>query len=484
MITCNRCGRQVPAGLASCQYCGQPLHSNSGGGTNPTQHMNPRLGTPDQPELPAWLESLRANERPVSPANGQPNFPSADAIDEGTLPSWMRSDRPEFVSNQHPALRPSSLSAPNTDSGSFAPKGFTAGSLIDEQSLPSWMQEKDGTPNSVPQSPLPRPAEGFSANELIDQQAMPPWMSNQGSAPSFSPGKQRPSGQPDQSMFAPGSQPAFGQTNQPPFGAGNQTPFGQGSQPVIGNTPPDNAQRGFPASSLLDMNTLPRWLQESGTQRPGTEAYPPAQPGQAPNSNITAASFVDVNALPEWLRSAAEPRPGGPQPVQPQGTTGNQQPVSFNVPPRAENVRVPNRPRGEKEAHEESEVAANVFASMLGVASVAPTVPVPSQQQPQGGNYGQLQPPQNWQAQAQPGMPPQQQGYMQGPPQATYPGQAPQSYMQAGYQGGYPTSQSGPQMPGTPQGTAAPGQKIQANSPNAKSNKRGFLDTIRGWFSH
>lgn len=442
------------------------------------------MGAPEQSELPAWLESLRANERSVPPTQGPQNFSSADLIDEGTLPGWMRSDRADAMSTKHPVLRPSSMPGPNTDGGFIAPKGFTASSLIDEQSLPSWMHEKspetdflapqppsqqnlaasslvqpDAMPEwmksiqqQAPQSPAPfqqagpvSPQKGFSAGDLIDQQSVPPWMANQNSTPSF------------------------GQGNQPAFDR---------------NTPPlRNEQQGFSASSLLDMNALPSWLQESSQERnrQGQEPYPPTQPGQTSNSSIAGPSFVDGNALPEWLRSVADQRQGGPMPSQPPGVAGNPRQGSFNVPPRAENVRVPNRPRSEKEAHEESAVAANVFASMLGVASAAPNFPM----RPQGGNFAQQQVLQGWQAQLQHGMPSQQSPMPGSAPPTGYPGQQ-QSYMSGGYQGGYPM--------GTPSGMLPPqtntaGMAQEPTMPGSqkattKSNKRGFLDTIRSWFSH
>src|SRR5260370_16578770 len=50
---------------------------------------------------------------------------------------------------------------------------------------------------------------------------------------------------------------------------------------------------------------------------------------------------------------------------------GNARPVAGSA-PRIENARVPSRPRSEMVPLEESEVAANVFSSMLGVSSSAP----------------------------------------------------------------------------------------------------------------
>src|SRR5205085_5632682 len=95
---------------------------------------------------------------------------------------------------------------------------------------------------------------------------------------------------------------------------------------------------------------------------------------QPPNagSPLAAASLIDMNALPDWLRAPERPANAGNM-----GNVGNQG-VRFNPfappqAPRGENMRVPSRPRGEMAPHEQSEVAANVFSSMLGVASTAPS---------------------------------------------------------------------------------------------------------------
>src|SRR3989442_10503224 len=131
------------------------------------------MGTAEQSELPAWLESLRTNDRPVPGAGKQMNFSSADLVDEDALPSWMRSDAPNSVSSHHPALRPSAIPGPNTDGGSGVPRSFSASSLIDEQSLPSWMREKESDSqmkvSHQPQPPIP-------ASTLLQSDAVPDWM--------------------------------------------------------------------------------------------------------------------------------------------------------------------------------------------------------------------------------------------------------------------------------------------------------------------
>src|SRR5712691_8279199 len=124
----------------SCQNCGMPL-------TN--ANMAPGMGTPEQPELPAWLETLRSSERPTSSTAGNTggtNFSAADFVDEGMLPSWMRPERTDAAdtspADSQPARRPASQPAPNTDNAFLPTRGMSASSLIDEQFLPSWMQEQ------------------------------------------------------------------------------------------------------------------------------------------------------------------------------------------------------------------------------------------------------------------------------------------------------------------------------------------------------
>jgi hypothetical protein len=122
---------------------------------------------------------------------------------------------------------------------------------------------------------------------------------------------------------------------------------------------------------------------------------------------------------------------------------------------------------------EQSEVAANVFASMLGVAASTSHF---SSQSPHtmAGVYppqGQSQPQQ---------VRPQMSGVAPGP-QLGVMGPTPV----AGYApatGGYPHNQQS----GTPQYPPANPAAMPLNSqtdPNARSVKRGFLETIRSWFS-
>lgn len=172
--------------------------------------------------------------------------------------------------------------------------------------------------------------------------------------------------------------------------------------------------------------------------------------------------------------------------VRPHSTTG--------TPSRIENARVPSRPRGEIAPQEQSEIAANVFSSVLGVASSAPYFPsagpgsplnAPSQNvttPSQGFQGGQPQPPAGtqWNAPSQPS------GFAGVPPAQGY---YPAGY-QEGQQGAYPAGYAGYMGPGVSPGGAQPGmapqspasgQSMQAGP--SKPAKRGFIETIRSWFS-
>lgn len=109
-------------------------------------------------------------------------------------------------------------------------------------------------------------------------------------------------------------------------------------------------------------------------------------------------SLIDVNALPEWLRSAADSPQSQQGQVDQAGNRyagGPNTTPNYTFPPRAENVRVPNRPRNEAGTNEGSEVAANVFSSMLGVASNAPQYPAQQQGYPGGQASGNMAMPTN-----------------------------------------------------------------------------------------
>ncbi|HVB74327.1 MAG TPA: hypothetical protein VNE38_12295 [Ktedonobacteraceae bacterium] len=466
MITCYRCGKQVPAGLARCQNCGTPVSSVG----------KEKTDTQDQAELPAWLESLRANERPSAPAGTQQSFSTADLIDEDDLPGWMRADQANGMSdsNKHPAIRPASVPAPNTDAGMMRPGGFSASELIDPTALPSWMQPNRSPANPpapavsmgandvrvYPQGVTPAPAPGMraypetpshllKAEELIDRQSLPAWMTGQMNQPAR-------------------------QVNQAP------APWQGGSVPQVPPRSEDNGQQSsLAASSLLDMNSLPTWLRE-GQQAQGN-ANMAGQQGQLQGNGLAAGSLIDMNALPSWLRAAdgqSQAAPGG-----------NISPAAYGGPGRIESARVPSRPRAEMMPPEQSEVAANVFSSMLGVASNAPYYPA---QMPGGQQSFQNAPAQQsgslYASQAMPpaaspsgfgsgqSMPGGYAGNYQNAqnPYATYPGgnQAAQQ-MPLQQQAQYPANQPGP---------VNTGQSAPTNQNDAKAGKRSFLDTIREWF--
>lgn len=491
------------------------------------------------PELPAWLETLRAGERASTPPpglNASSSYSADDFVDESMLPSWMQSER-NGVADNNPSdaipLRLASTPAPNTDNAFIPTKGMSASSFIDEQFLPSWLQEKQAATPSTPPESIP-------ANSLVQQDALPEWMRT------MPPQVQPPT--------APSAQPYNQPLNTPQGIAGNDLIDQQAVPEWMARQNPgvaSNGQAGFAASSLIDRDGLPSWMREGNQEqkKSSAAAFPPqpagfAQPPQLPpgqgqvpyqqqmhrqmqapnqqpqqlndqptmNSSLSAASFIDMNALPEWLRAPSTL----PAPLQP-GTTDNQR--QFGVPPRPEHVRVPSRPRNEHGSSEESAVAANAFASMLGVASAVPFFPG---QQQRDASMGQAsmppQPAQNvlpasmdagagspgnpgnpgnpgtsspTMSSATWGAPPVQPMYAGQPGQGQQQpnqGAAPvQSQSPTGYQNGYVVNS----MPGVPSQQPAPsnipGMVSPSNSGQPKTNtkpaRRGFLSTILDWFS-
>lgn len=521
---------------------------------------NPKTVAPRQPELPAWLETLRAGDRSAPPPGPQPNFSVADLIEEGAFPSWIRPENGESdmsLSGPQPAWRPSAMPVSDTD-GLFPPRGIAANSLIDEQALPSWMRGQSENSFQAP------PDRNIPASSLVQADALPEWMR-------IVQQQSQQSGQQGQQPLSPSQvqQPAF-PGSAAPVPPAPSSPAQWGESPVslqrlagrdlidqqslpawmtnqnASQGPieasPGSRQTGLPGSSLFDVNALPPWLRQQGQEQmsagnngmPGMQGMqggmagtpPTAQPtspstGQMPGmqgGNLSAGSLIDVDALPEWLRPAVNPQQAGmPSPRQ----------TSFG-PPRVENVnvRVPSRPRGELGPREQSEAAANIFASVLGVASSAPSLPGQGQQAQQGmqGAPGQgfqggppqspylpqptmpqtgQYPPQQVMPQMGNGMPGVQPGYA-GPPQMPQTPQAPQvpqiqgypGYTSGGYQGGYPGGYPMNGQPGTfqqPQQLQQPPMYSPGMSPesamtgqgkqNAKPAKRSFLDHIRDWFS-
>jgi hypothetical protein len=536
----------------------------SGGTTN--------AGQAEQQELPAWLESLRAHERPASSGLSEQRqpFSMAELVDENSMPSWMRQDYPRTneggSSDSFPALSATEKPGPALEQQTFPASGLEAGSLIDEQSLPAWMRGEQGgagqnisaqslvqpealpawmregqggaqpatgqgqsmsasnlvqpealpawmksleqavqpettgrplgqqyglppssppvTPPSLssitpmPQTPKPgasRPlAQGFSAGELIDQQSLPAWMTGaQGPGPQ-PPSRPTPTGQGfaageliDQQSLPRWMTEQQGQEKTNPQSAMGVPVSGSGQMTGMGQT---TSSEGMPASTLLDMNSLPAWMREGaqeGTQ--GTQ-----QPG-----SMSAGSLIDLNEMPAWLRNADQPQQSG-------GTRG--------APARPV---VPGRPRTEANPQEQSEVAANVFASMLGVAASAPALPGQEQQMP-GNNLGvaQGQPaqpvPPTWQPPQQPAMnqgTQPQNWQMSGSLPRVSAAPLPNMYTpggQAGNVGGMQPRplERPPYVGSTEMGRAGAGASMNmGGGREARPKKKSLFDSIREFFS-
>ncbi len=498
LILCSNCGSEIPDVLVSCQFCGTPVpgETNMPKGTNMS---GTQAYAPKQPELPAWLETLRSSERPPGPANSGSLYSVDGTIDENALPSWMRSDMMNnAASGKLPAIRPASRPAPNTEGGFVSPVNMSASSLIDQQSLPSWMQEPQ-TPSQAPLQPLSQVSQqNISAASLVQQEALPTWMK-------AAPEQQQPATPPIAAQAsAPYASPAIPQQGL----SGNDLIDQQGlpawmsgqatGRPAQANGSGEaGAERGMNAGSLIDANALPSWLREGAQQEqrsPNANVAPgilgmgaapiapmpaslpkamqpvqPMQPMQPSNMNnsISASSFVDVDALPSWLRPAVEPRGASG------GNAGNNgQPNrsgAFGASARGENMRVPSRPRAEMPSIEESALAANVFASMLGVASATPNLTGPGQQPNESMGRGQ--------AQSGQFPPPAFPVYPAQPVQSPAP--SPQSANTGGISNsnwsGFPEGSQSPQMPpmAPPPGYAMPMPQNMGNNQYGQNGQMG-----------
>lgn len=559
MITCNLCGNRNPTGTVNCQRCGTLLASDGNNGINPTMTMQ------EQPALPAWLESLRSDmaeksEKPTPSENSRSNYNAANMVDNGAFPSWTQPERAQAEENartdMQEGLRSSSYPAPQTDESFFAGEGIAASSLVDQQALPPWMQQEKNIASQGPQRNIP-------ASSLIQHDAMPAWMTSmQPSQPQVPPATGLQAQQmPQMPQMPPPVTPPAGQNfsarelidqqSLPSWMNPQNTQNVQQQQyPAqgVGQQPEQGGM--FSASSLLDENSLPSWMRENAQgQRPTYAPSAPlaqlqpqqnaswqaaqsmpspqaqqnvpwqaqaAQPqGNAQGSNaamntsgtLSASSFIDVNALPSWLRPAegnynAPPVQGGMVDSGQSGQSGQQRQGPYAASPRVDNVRVPSRPRGETGSNEGSEVAANVFASMLGVASTAPNFPMHGQgsgQAPMQGAYGQP----NGQRQPQGMAPMGTQGVPQGFPMVQQPmqnnnGAMPQQgYMQGPYSNNYAAQGNYPGNPSMQQPAYMAGQQGAMNGfnmaqgnpgmngeqrTNAKPAKRGLFEAIRSLF--
>ena len=585
MITCTYCGNANPDNRTGCQYCGAPL-SNFGKrnenepGFQPSvqpQQSVPPMQSAQATELPAWLQSLRSDAPTQS---SEPvRYSAADFIDESDLPRWMQSNSgpgEEDVKPQTPSMRPSSVPGPNTDEGYV--RNISAHDLIDEQMLPAWMKSESGVGSGENSSAGQR---NISASGLIQQESVPDWMRNfpqeqpgAGETPG-TPGIPGHVGQPAKSPSMPsqsspsypafqpqasqgyGSQPLsahdfIDQQALPPWlreqgvqgsqeNQGFQGGLQGGQQPwsaAYQEQPADAPAKGFSASSLVDMNSLPSWMRNAdmpASSQPAAQGYAanptmpsspsqgqamwqnmPAQQQQPPSQQggMSANSFIDMNALPEWLRAASEQgQPAGQGGQIGQGLQGGQ---GYAMPPRADNVRVPSRPRGEIGMNEGNEAAANAFASMLGVASHAPQFT----QNPQGPQNSQnpsysaspMSPMSSASTSAQPYQNNQNAMYAGSPPAHTASAAPQPSYMNSigvaqvppmnypvngqqmgGQMGGQPGIQPGqnamqynqvPGQPGQPFQPMQPVQQYPSSQLNQeKPQKRGGLfEAIRNFF--
>lgn len=405
--------------------------------------------------------------------------------------------------------------------------GMAASSLIDEQSLPTWMQE--------PQAPSPMGQGSIAAASLVQSEALPGWMKAVPPQPPQAQQVQSTTSALSVQMLHAYTPPAV-----PPQRLSGNDLIDQQALPswmsaqTSGAPAPGNEPRNVTAGSLIDANSLPSWLREEVQQQeqrgvsmpPPGSARAPVAPSMQPmqsaqpmqpaspasmNNNIAASSFIDVDALPGWLRSAEEQR--GVSNVRSGNNSDQNRPGAAGAPARVENMRVPSRPRAEMPSLEESAVAANVFASMLGVASAnvpgqpqngqLPPTAYPAQpsnspaSSPNNGTNGAggtsgsnwsgfpegmasaqlppLVPPPGYGIPTAPGMNNNQNGQSFG-----VPGMPPQP-MTGNFQGNQ-TNQRNQAMPQQTAGNNFQSGQPTGNQQKQGGKKRGFLETILNWF--
>jgi len=262
-------------------------------------------GQAEQQDLPAWLESLRAHERPVS--SGQENrqpFSLDELVDENSMPSWMRQDRHKMPENgssdSFPAI-PAMPASAGLEKQNMPSSGFQASSLIDEHSLPSWMRESQGQGQTGAQ---PGVTPAVSAHSLVDQQGLPSWIRDLSQA-----------NVPQTSTQAPARNQPGGLPIQTPI-----TPPAMTSPPHVPQTPPAQEpsaafMQGFSAHDLLDVQSMPGWM--SGLQGPGQgPGAPPTRPVPT-EQGFSAGELVDQRSVPQWMKNSQ-----GQEKVDPQSAMG------------------------------------------------------------------------------------------------------------------------------------------------------------------
>ncbi|QBD79748.1 hypothetical protein EPA93_28725 [Ktedonosporobacter rubrisoli] len=468
----------------------------------------------DPEAMPDWMRGMQST--PAAQKSPQPAPAPAPAAQQEAMPDWMKNiQTPPQSPKPEPAAPAQQEAMPDwmkNIQGPAQPQKAAQAASAQQEAMPDWMKGMQPAP-TVPKSPQPAPA--------AQQEAMPDWM--KGMQPSAQAQKAEQSPAMEQSANSSQGLTARDLLDEKSLPTWMSQQGGQTGGSAGQNTTEGSVGQSLAASSLLDVNALPPWLREN-KQEPKGNAMPAAQapapppahfeqakqaqavPVAAPRSaspahaainggGVSAASFIDMNALPDWLRSGT----GQPQS---QGGAVQQQPAEIQkpvynlpVPPRVENVRVPSRPRGEVSPNEGNEAAANVFASMLGVASSAPHFPEAPQHSyapmPPQSEQMPPPPPQQMAGRVPPAGPLAGSGPMPGPGAA--PGYNPGGYnsnYQAGGQGNYmanmpptavpPSPSNASAMPPVPgAGTAGyPGEQRA----NGKPAKRGLFEAIRDLF--
>lgn len=289
----------------------------------------------DESSLPDWLRAQPATpQAPVQQASAWQNPTPAQAA---PAPSWMQPQgmlgapasvpqQPHPFAVQAPQPLPSSYASPAT-SGARA-GGLSAGDFVDEGALPSWLRSHSGMPGPAAGQAAPpgpsaagptRPASSrgpgsqpgqagmmpvyggpptqqgaarFSASDLIDPQALPGWARGQA-------GGEDHAGQSFSSTAGWTSQQATAAHAPRPMPDPREAPidFGWGA----------SGEQGYGAAEASVYEGADEW----GLQQP--EETPPSRPGAGLAGKAPRGRPIAEHELPPWLQGTGEPAPAARQ---------------------------------------------------------------------------------------------------------------------------------------------------------------------------
>jgi hypothetical protein len=282
VITCTRCGQQVPPGILMCPRCGSPLGV-----------LGPDAGYAD-PNMPEWLRPPNAPPAAAGPGS----LSVGSLLSEDAVPDWLRTAAAGGAPLP-PAPDPWGAAQAPAPGAWSPPPPSPAASGWPAQPAPLAGNASGFAPGyAAPHGGAPSGAAG-----LFNESALPDWLreASAGQPPIAAPHVAEPG--PFMSGLAPSAAP------------GPSTPYPArpyGAPAIPSQYPPGGLPGGnLAANALFDAGALPTWL--GGASNNGQPARPPATP--LGGDGLQMSTLVDERALPMWLRQEPETPPAQtPQP--------------------------------------------------------------------------------------------------------------------------------------------------------------------------